>query len=95
MKKSSIFALALALVFAVACKTDKKETDVNAETPVENSETKKITNPSDNDGKEVWVALNSKSGSSVTGNVIFEQKGNLVTMLATLSGLDAGTHAIH
>ena len=95
MKKSSIFALALALVFAVACKTDKKETDVNAETPVENSDTKKITNPSDNDGKEVWVALSSKSGSSVTGNVIFEQKGNLVTMLATLSGLDAGTHAIH
>jgi len=95
MKKSSIFTLAFTLVFAIACKTDKKEVDANAETPVDNSETKKITDPSDNDGKEIWVALNSKSGSNVTGNVIFEQNGNLVTMVAALSGLDAGMHAIH
>ena len=95
MKKSLIYALAFTIVFAVACKSDKKEADANTDAPVENSDTKTITDPSDNDGKEVWVVLNSKSGSEVTGNVIFEQKGNLVTMLATLSGLDSGVHALH
>ncbi len=95
MKKPSILVLAFTLIFTLACKTDKKDADTNTETQVENSETKKITDPSDNNGKEVWVELNSKSGSNVTGNVIFKQEGNLVTMTAAISGLEEGMHAIH
>jgi len=95
MKKTSIFALAFTLVFALACKKEKKESDTKTETQLENTETKKAINPSDNDGKKLWVVLNSKSGSKVTGNVIFEQEGDAVSMTASLSGLSEGTHAIH
>jgi len=95
MKKTSIIALALTLVFAIACKKEKKESDTKSETQVEKTDAKKIIDPSANDGKKVWVVLNSKSGSNVSGNAIFEQEGNMVSMIVTLSGLSEGTHAIH
>lgn len=95
MKKASIFALAFTLIFAIACKKEKKESETSTETQVESSETKKVMDPAANDGKKVWVVLDSKSGSKVTGNAIFEQEGDIVTMIVTLDGLSPGTHAIH
>lgn len=44
---------------------------------------------------KVKVALESKSDSKVTGNAVFTQEGDKVTMVVLLDGLDAGTHAIH
>lgn len=41
------------------------------------------------------IALNPKSGSKTTGNVHFEEKNGVVNMIAKVSGLSAGTHAIH
>ena len=84
-----------AFVFTIACKSDKKEANTNTESPTENTETKKAVDPSANIGKKVWVVLNSKSGSNVTGNVIFEQEKGLVSMTAVASGLEPGLHAIH
>lgn len=95
MKKSSIFALAFIFVFALACKKEKKELETSTETQTENTNTKKVIDPSANDGKKIWVVLDSKSGSKVSGNAIFEQEGNMVSMIVTLSGLSEGTHAIH
>jgi superoxide dismutase, Cu-Zn family len=95
MKKTSVFALAFTLIFALACKKEKKESDTTPETQVENPKTKTVVDPSINNEKTVWVVLDSKSGSSVTGNAIFEQEGSIVTMIATLSGLSEGTHALH
>lgn len=95
MKKTSILALAFTFVLAIACKTDKKETDTNTETKVEKTDSKEANDSDAKTDKKVQVMLNSKSGSNVSGNVIFKQEGNLVTMVAILSGLDEGMHAIH
>jgi len=95
MKKTSILALAFTFVLTIACKTDKKETDTNTETKVEKTDSKKSNESSTETNKKVQVMLNSKSGSNVSGNVIFKQEGTLVTMVAILSGLDEGMHAIH
>jgi len=95
MKKTSIIALAFSLVLAIACKTDKKETNANAETKVENTDAKEAKTASTETAKKVQVMLSSKSGSSVTGTVEFKQEGKLVSMVAVLSGLDEGMHAIH
>ncbi len=93
MKKASIFILILTLVFAVACKGEKKETETATETEVEKTEEQTETTTSE--VKQVSIALESKSNSTVTGTVIFTQDGDNVTMVATITGLSEGTHAIH
>ncbi len=46
--------------------------------------------------KKVKLELASKSGSTATGTIIFEeQEGGVVKMTAMLSGLEPGTHALH
>ncbi|MCH7524491.1 MAG: superoxide dismutase family protein [Bacteroidetes bacterium] len=93
MKKASIFILALTLAFAVACKGEKKETETTTESEVEKTEVQSETTTSE--AKHVSVSLESKSNSTVTGTVTFTQEGDIVTMVATISGLSEGTHAIH
>ena len=89
MKKASIFILALTLVFAVSCKSDKKQTETSTENVVEKTE---ATTPQ---VKKVSVSLESKSNSEVTGNIVFKEEGEIVTMVAIISGLSEGNHAIH
>jgi len=84
MKKASIFILIMTLVFTVACKGEKEKTPISIEFEVENTE-----------AKQVSITLESKSNSTVTGSVSFTQDGDLVTMVATMSGLSEGIHAIH
>ena len=94
MKKVSLFILVLTLIFAVACKGDKKETETNTDyDEVEKSEAQSKTTTSE--AKLISITLESKSNSDVTGTVIFTQEGDNVTMVATISGLSEGTHAIH
>ena len=93
MKKATIFILALTLSFTVACKGEKKETETTTESDVEKTEVQSETTTSE--AKHVSVSLESKSNSTVTGTVHFTQEGNIVTMVATISGLSEGTHAIH
>lgn len=93
MKKASIFILALTLSFAVACKGEKKETETTTEAEVEKTEAQSETTTSE--AKHASVSLESKSNSTVTGTVTFTQEGDIVTMVATISGLSEGTHAIH
>mgnify|MGYP000178283103 CR=1 FL=1 len=95
MKNNSIIALALIFILAIACKTDKKETDANAESNVEYQESNDAKDSSADTDKKVQVMLSAKSGSNVTGNAIFKQKGTLVSMTAIITGLDEGVHAIH
>jgi len=95
MKKIYILALMSVFVFTIACKSDKKEANANIESGTDNTEAKKAIDPSANIGKKVWVVLNSKSGSKVTGNVIFEQEDGRVSMTAVADGLESGLHAIH
>ena len=93
MKKSFIFILVLTFIFAVACKGEKKEAESNAEDSVENTEAQ--TETTTQEVKKVSVSLESKSNSKVTGNIVFKQEGEIVTMVAIISELSEGTHAIH
>ena len=77
----------------------KEEADPATETQVETSTEKKETK-SDNssykdDKRKVTIALEPKSDSGVSGNVVFNQESGVVTMIAVLGGLSEGTHAIH
>lgn len=95
MKKIAVFALVFILAFTTACKSDKKESNTNTETEVENTETNTVIENQPYDGGDLWVTLNPKSGSNVKGNVVFENNGESVSMLLTVSGLEPGEHAIH
>ncbi|WP_323788038.1 superoxide dismutase family protein [Psychroserpens sp.] len=105
--KHKILGLALVtLCLFVSCKSDKKET----ETVVENEATEATTEVTTETRKETEIkekpayfsekrkltmSLDSKSGSTATGNIVFTQEDGIVTMIAILSGLSAGEHAIH
>jgi Cu-Zn family superoxide dismutase len=101
MKKSSIFILALALIFTVSCKKETKETPIDNETKTEattpNNESNKDVSKasSHNEVKKVTVALQSKNNSNVSGNAIFKQEKGIVSMIAIVTGLDEGEHIIH
>lgn len=86
MKKISVLLLALTSS-VIACKelkTDKNSVESEA------SKTQKVSQI-----KTLTVALNAKSDSGVTGNAIFTQENQMVNMVATVSGLEPGQHAIH
>tara|TARA_R110000868_G_scaffold298211_2_gene558447 strand:- start:137 stop:712 length:576 start_codon:yes stop_codon:yes gene_type:complete len=87
MKKISILLIALALS-AVACKNEKKE-NKTTETEVIEVE-KEVVAP-----KKVTMALNAKSGSNTSGNIVFKEENGVVSMTAIIDGLEAGVHAIH
>lgn len=87
MKKLSILALAAVLSVAVSCKSDKKE-DEKTETTTE-----VVVAPVT--AKKAKAVLEAKSDSKLSGNVIFKQDGENVTMTALISGLAEGKHAIH
>lgn len=105
--KHKILGLALVILcLFVSCKSDKKET----ETVVENeateattevtTETRKDTEIKEkpayfSEKRKLTMSLDSKSGSTATGNIVFTQEDGIVTMIAILSGLSAGEHAIH
>ena len=98
MKKISV--LALASIFALAaCKSDKKEqeTEVNQEQveQTKTSTTESNTASDTEERKKVKVKLEAKSDSGTKGNVVFTQEKGIVTMVAVLSGLTPGEHAIH
>lgn len=82
MKKITILLLAIT-VSLTACKKKKEEKKVEEKT-VEVVKTKKVK-----------MALNAKSDSDTSGNVVFKEEDGSVTMTAIISGLTAGEHAIH
>lgn len=107
MMKHKILGLAIvAICLFVSCKSDKKET----ETVVEEATTEVATEAETktpvltevkekpayySEKRKVTMSLDSKSGSTATGNIVFTQEGGIVTMIGVLSGLSPGEHAIH
>jgi Cu-Zn family superoxide dismutase len=85
MKKISYLIIVFTLSI-VACKNEKKETKI-AENEVVKTE---VITP-----KKVAIALNAKSGSNATGNIVFKEENGKVHMTAIMSGLEPGSHAIH
>ena len=88
-KAICIFATGLLLI-SVSCKGEKKEdakpdaTEKTEKTTAKTTETKKVK-----------FALEPKSDSKVSGNVVFTEKEGKVSMTAIMEGLTPGAHAIH
>ncbi|MDO6597091.1 superoxide dismutase family protein [Oceanihabitans sp. 2_MG-2023] len=80
MKRSSIFILALSIIFAVSCKKEVKQ---------ETGTTEAMK------AKKVKMKLEPKSDSKVKGNIAFTEEDGKIRMVAMVEGLEAGTHAIH
>ncbi|MGC1473889.1 MAG: superoxide dismutase family protein [Psychroserpens sp.] len=96
MKRSILYITVLGLFMTFSCKSDKKEdSSENSETETMETETYTEESTSTSEEKKITFALESKSNSEVTGNVVFTQDGDAVTMVALLSGLTEGEHAIH
>lgn len=91
MKSIKVFAISLLLLASYNCKDAKKEAkateDETMDAMKETMEEAKM--------ETIKVAMEPKSDSDVKGEVTFTQDGNTVNMMATLSGLTPGEHAIH
>jgi len=98
MKKLNIALMALALTLSVSCK-ENKEDEMMDDTEMEMEDSTSMDSDSegmmDSDRTEIAVPMASKSGSNVTGVISFVQEGDEVKMIANLTGLTPGTHAIH
>ncbi len=81
--------MAFSLLAFVACKDAAKKTEEVVDTVVEEVEEVEIA------PQAIAFSLESKSESTATGKIQFTEVNGSVTMLALLSGLTPGTHAIH
>ncbi|WP_159019395.1 superoxide dismutase family protein [Algibacter sp. L3A6] len=90
MKDLKLVVLAFTLVFAISCKNSKNENETIIETEaVKNVENTMVKN------KNLSILLSPKSGSDIKGTLNFTEENGQVTMNGTISGLEAGKHAIH
>ena len=90
LKKSSIVFLLATILFAYTSCSSKKD----SETAGENTETTEETIVT-NENKMAKATIQSTSGSSLTGEAVFEDTGSGVKMTLTVSGATPGTHAVH
>lgn len=104
MKHTFLGLAIVALCCFASCKSDKKDTN----TMVEDEATKTEATPTTpgateirekpahfSDNRKMTMRLESKSGSTAAGNLVFTQEDGIVTMVAIFSGLTPGEHAIH
>lgn len=95
MKKLNLLLLVIIVGIATSCKNDKKENTEMETTTTETPSENKVIETETIEVKKIKVALNAKSGSNVTGNVVFREENGKVNMTAIVSGLEPGSHAIH
>lgn len=90
MKRLQIIILAVfSLALTTSCKNDKKER------PVEETVEETLILSDVKEVKTIEVILESKSNSTVEGTAVFTEEDGKVTMVADLSGMTPGEHAIH
>lgn len=90
MKKQSIYILFFALIFVYACKKEKKQSD---ETVTEEIAVEEVV---EKPTKKIIINLTAKSDSNVSGTAVFtEEPDGSIKMVALLSNLSEGSHAIH
>ncbi|QLG43997.1 superoxide dismutase family protein [Costertonia aggregata] len=91
MKRIQTLALGLILTASFSCKEVKKEAE---EAKEEIEETAKETKE-EVMAETIKFTMQPKSDSKVTGEVTFKEEDGKVMMMASLSGLTEGEHAIH
>ncbi len=89
MKKLHVVTLTFTLLVALSCKQERKDTHRQKETTVLQP-FKKSAIP-----ESITLKMEPKNDSEVSGTVTFTEDKGTVTMIATLSGLSQGKHAIH
>lgn len=90
--KKSLFILAIfGLTFMTSCKKDPKNENTVTEDIKEEIDQNQIAR----EIKKLQVPLEAKSDSNVKGNAIFTEENGVVTLIAVISGLTEGEHAIH
>ena len=99
MKRIALLLLVVLLSFGTSCKKDKKEETQVEESTVntdsDDTSTDKVVRSDSDEKRKVQVRLESRSGSTATGTAIFTEEKGAVTMIAIVSGLSPGSHAIH
>lgn len=94
MKRIIVLPLAMILVTAFSCKQVKKEAEEASEEMEEViEETKEIVE--EINIETIKFNMESKSESNVAGVVTFSEQDGSVKMIAALTGLSEGEHAIH
>jgi Cu-Zn family superoxide dismutase len=91
--KSLVSIITVAIIF-MACKNDKKSSTTEEVVEMEKEVEKKVVDGT-NAYSKMSITLEPKSDSQVTGTVTFEQTENGVSMVAEMTGLTPGSHAIH
>lgn len=92
MKNLKLSALALILLASYSCKEAKKEAEKTSDT-IE----KEVNDMMEEEEmvETVKFSMEPKSDSDVKGEVTFTEENGEVKMMANLSGLSEGDHAIH
>lgn len=91
MKKIKLIALGLVLISGYNCKEVKKDTeDASDEVDAAIEEMKEEVSV-----ETIKFSMEPKSDSNVKGDVTFTEENGEVKMMAMLSGLTPGEHAIH
>ncbi len=91
MKKIYLSLLSLSLIAFIGCKNETKKADEE----VEEIEVEEVVEEVKEEPKAVTIQLEARSESTVTGTVNFSETDGVVSMVADMSGLTPGTHAIH
>lgn len=94
LKRIQLLLLASILVLGVSCKQNSKKEDSTV-SGAESTTTEMKTPEKKEEVKKVKVAMESKSDSNVSGNVVFKEENGKVSMTAVFDGLTPGEHAIH
>lgn len=90
MKKIVYTLLTLSILSFTACKNKAVKTQQHMEHSDDMDQMKSMDMPS-----KITFDMEAKSGSSVSGTVEFTVMGDQVMLMAYLSGLTPGEHAIH
>jgi len=91
MKKIGLLAIGMLFITTYSCKQVKKDAK-NASEEVKTA----VEDMNDEmEEKTMTVNMEPKSGSNVKGDITFTEKGDKVIMVANLTGLTPGEHAIH